>query len=164
MTEPALHLRGYSFSLAGKEILRDLSFSVEPAERVALIGPNGAGKTTLLKCLGRILKGGRGDIRGAGIPLDSYRQFDLARRLAYVPQADGRTAPYTVREIAQMARYPHRGPLAPLGKEDVAAVERALAETGMESLSERSIESLSGGERQKALLAAALAQESDILL
>ena len=164
MTEPALQLRGYSFSLGGREILRDLSFSIARGERVAVIGPNGAGKTTLLKCLNRILKGGRGEIRIAGIRLDSFRQFELARRLAYVPQADGRSAPYTVREVVEMARYPHLGPLAPVRAEDVAAVDRALSETGMAALAERPLQTLSGGECQKALLAAALAQESEILL
>ncbi len=164
MTEPALRLVGYSFALGGREILRDLSFSVGRGERVALIGPNGAGKTTLLKCLNRILRGGSGEIRIDGISLDSYRQFELARRVAYVPQADGRTAPYTVREVVEMARYPHLGPLAPIRPEDDAAIDRALSETGMSGLSHRPLLTLSGGECQKALLAAALAQQSDILL
>jgi iron complex transport system ATP-binding protein len=164
MTERALELGGYSFTLEGREILRDLSFSVARGERVALLGPNGAGKTTLLKCLNRILRGGRGDIRVAGVPLDSYRQVDLARRLAYVPQAGGRSAPYSVREVVEMARYPHLGPLAPMREDDRAAVDQALRETGIASLSDRPLETLSGGERQKALLAAALAQQADILL
>lgn len=164
MTEPALRVSGFSFSVRGREILRDLSFSVDPGERVAVIGPNGAGKTTLLRCLNRILKGGRGEIRVAGLPLGSFRQVDLARRLAYVPQTDGRSAPYSVREMVEMARYPHLGPLAPVRREDAAAIDRALSDTGLTPLSDRSLDTLSGGECQKALLAAALAQESDILL
>ena len=154
----------YSFALEGREILRDLTFSIAAGERVSLIGPNGAGKTTLLKCLQRILRGGRGAIRVAGAPLDSYKQFELAKRLAYVPQSEGRTAPYTVRELVEMARYPHLGPLAPMRSADAAAIDRALEETGMVALSDRPLTALSGGERQKALLAAALAQETDILL
>ena len=154
----------YSFALEGREILRDLTFSISAGERVALIGPNGAGKTTLLKCLQRIYRGGRGTIRVAGTPLDSYRQFELAKRLAYVPQSEGRTAPYTVRELVEMARYPHLGPLAPMGAADAAAVQSALEETGLVALSDRRLTALSGGERQKALLASALAQETDILL
>jgi iron complex transport system ATP-binding protein len=154
----------YSFALEGREILRDLTFSIAAGERVSLIGPNGAGKTTLLKCLQRILRGGRGAIRVAGAPLDSYKQVELAKRLAYVPQSEGRTAPYTVRELVEMARYPHLGPLAPMRSADAAAIDRALEETGMVGLSDRPLTALSGGERQKALLAAALAQETDILL
>jgi iron complex transport system ATP-binding protein len=154
----------YSFALEGREILRDLTFSIAAGERVALIGPNGAGKTTLLKCLQRIYRGGRGAIRVAGTPLESYRQFELAKRTAYVPQSEGRTAPYTVRELVEMARYPHLGPLAPMGAADAAAVEGALEETGLAGLADRRLTALSGGERQKALLASALAQETDILL
>jgi iron complex transport system ATP-binding protein len=164
MSEPALRLTKYSFSLGSRGILRELSFSVAAGERVAVIGPNGAGKSTLLKCLCRILKGGRGQIQVAGRPLESYGQPDLARRLAYVPQVEGKAASFTVREMVEMARYPHLGPLAPMQNGDAAAVERALEDTGMRALAARSMNTLSGGERQKALLAAALAQQADILL
>jgi len=164
MSEPALEIDRFSLSLGGREILKELRFSIAAGERVAIIGPNGAGKTTLLKCLNRILRGGTGQIRIGGRPLDSYRQFDLARRLAYVPQAEARTAPFTVRESVEMARYPHLGPLSPVRPQDLAAVDRAIEAAGIGPLSHRSLDTLSGGERQKALLAAALAQESDILL
>jgi len=164
MTEAALEVSRFSLSLGDREILRDISFTISAGERVAIIGPNGAGKTTLLKCLNRILRGGQGSVRVGGLPLDTYRQIDLARRLAYVPQAEGRTAPFTVREVVEMARYPHLGPLAPVRSEDVAAVDRALEDTGIGPFSGRHLDTLSGGERQKALLAAALAQQSEILL
>src|SRR5690348_11869179 len=121
MIEPALQLTGYSFSLGGRRILRDLSFAVAPGERVAVIGPNGAGKSTLLKCLCRILKGGAGQIRVAGRPLEGYRQPDLAKRLAYVPQVEGKAPSFTVREMVEMARYPHLEQLAPMGSRDAAA-------------------------------------------
>jgi iron complex transport system ATP-binding protein len=164
MTEPALEVRGFSFSREGKGILRNLSFSVAAGERVALVGPNGAGKTTLLKCLLRIHRGALGEVRVFGRPLDAYEQIDLARRLAYVPQAEGRSAPYTVRDVVEMARYPHLGPLAPARPEDAAAVDGALEETGLGPLAGRFLDTLSGGERQKALLAAAMAQQADVLL
>lgn len=164
MTEWALEVERYSVSLGGREILRNITFSVSPRERVAVIGPNGAGKTTLLKGLCRIQGGGRGRIRLGGLPLERFQQLDLARRLAYVPQAEGGSAPYTVREFVEMARYPHLGPLAPVRGLDRTAIDQALRETGIVSLSSRPLGALSGGERQKALLAAALAQEADILL
>jgi iron complex transport system ATP-binding protein len=164
MTEPALSVERYSIRLGDRELLRDLTFSIPAGDWTAIIGPNGAGKTTLLKSLLRILRGGRGSIRVAGAPLESYTQFDLARRLAYVPQGEGRSAPFTVREMIEMARYPHLGPLAPMRPEDRAEVDRALQDTGMAAFANRSMDALSGGERQKALLAAALAQQSEILL
>ncbi len=164
MTDLALEVERYSLRLGERQVLRDVSFSVARGQWAAIIGPNGAGKTTLLKSLNRILRGGQGGIRIAGAPLDSYRQVDLARRVSYVPQTEGRTAPFTVREMVEMARYPHLGPLAPVRPEDRAAIEHALKETGMASFAERPMDALSGGERQKALLAAALAQQAEILL
>jgi iron complex transport system ATP-binding protein len=164
MTDAALDVDRYSLRLGEREILRDVSFTIARGQWAAIIGPNGAGKTTLLKALNRILGGGRGGIRIAGVPLDSYTQVDLARRISYVPQTEGRSAPFTVREMAEMARYPHLGPLAPVRPEDLAAIDQALKETGMDALADRPMDALSGGERQKALLAAALAQQADILL
>jgi iron complex transport system ATP-binding protein len=164
MTDLALEVEHFSLRLGEREILRDVSFTVARGQWAAIIGPNGAGKTTLLKSLNRLLRGGRGGIRIAGAPLDSYKQVELARRVSYVPQTEGRSAPFTVREMVEMARYPHLGPLAPVRPEDAAAIEQALKETGMAALAERPMDALSGGERQKALLAAALAQQADILL
>jgi iron complex transport system ATP-binding protein len=164
MTDAALDVERYSLRIGEREILRDVSFTVARGQWAAIIGPNGAGKTSLLKSLNRLLRGGRGGIRIAGAPLESYRQVDLARRVSYVPQTEGRSAPFTVREMVEMARYPHLGPLAPVRPEDRAAIELALSDTGMAAMAERPMDALSGGERQKALLAAALAQQADILL
>ncbi len=164
MTNPLLEVTGFSLSIGNRTILQDLSFTVYRGDRVAILGPNGAGKTTLLKCLNRILQGGRGRIQVDGLPLEEYAQIDLARRMAYVPQADGRTAPFTVREFVEMSRYPHLGPLAPIRPEDEAAVDRALKDTGTAALADRPLDVLSGGERQKVFLSAALAQEAEVLL
>lgn len=159
-----IEVSGFSFSVGKRAILRNISFKVVRGERVAILGPNGAGKTTLLKSLNRILRGGTGRVLVDGLPLERYAQSDLARRVAYVPQADGRSAPFTVREFVEMARYPHLGPLAPVRPEDVSAVDRALEDTAMESFADRSMDALSGGERQNVFIAAALAQEADLLL
>ena len=164
MTSPILELEGFSLERNGRPVLRDVTFTVARGERVAVLGPNGAGKSTLLQCLTRILGGGRGRARVDGRPLESYGQRELARRTAYVPQAEGRPAPFTVREFVEMARYAHLGPMAPVRSEDRRAVERALADAEVTSLAERPLDMLSGGERQKAWLAAALAQEADLLL
>jgi len=164
VSEPLLELAGFSFSIESRAILRDVSFRVADLERVAVIGPNGAGKTTLLKCVVRILRGGRGRIAVDGRPIEEYAQAELARRVAYVPQADARPVPFTVREFVGMARYPHLGPLAPSRPEDERAVARALEDTGTATLADRTMDTLSGGERQKCFLAAGLAQEARLLL
>ena len=160
----AIEIRDFSFRLGKKEILRDVSFSVRCREYLSIVGPNGAGKTTLLKCLDRILTGGVGQIDVFGRPLDSYRQKDLARRLSYVPQADGRVFPFTVRQFVLMGRYPYLSPFSSVGKEDRHAVGQALELTGTRQFADRMLDTLSSGERQKVYIAAALAQGADVLL
>ena len=159
-----ISIRDYSFSAGGKRILQDVSLTVAAGEFLSIIGPNGAGKTTLLKCLVRINTGGSGGILLGGRPLESYTQRALARLVGYVPQSDGRSLPFTVEEFVRMSRYPYLGPFAAYGPDDDRAMRGALELTGMAHLSGRLLDTLSGGERQTVLIAAALAQETPILL
>ncbi len=162
--ETVLEIRDFSFRVGRKEILRDVSFSVSRGEYLSIVGPNGAGKTTLLKCIDRLLAGGTGRIELFGRPVESYRQKALARRLSYVPQADGRVIPFTVRQFVLMGRYPYLSPFSSTDEEGRRAVAEALRVTGTEEFAGRRLDTLSGGERQKVYIAAALAQGSDILL
>jgi iron complex transport system ATP-binding protein len=159
-----LDIREFSFRLGRNEILRDVSFSVVRGEYLSIVGPNGAGKTTLLKCIDRLLIGGTGRIEVFGRPLGSYRQKDLARRISYVPQADGRVIPFTVRQFVLMGRYPYLSPFSSIDEEGCHAVDEAMETTGTAEFADRRLDTLSGGERQKVYIAAALAQGSDILL
>ena len=159
-----IELHNYSFRIGDRTILEDISFKVKEGEFVCIVGPNGAGKTTLLKCLDRIWRGGHGEILILGKPLRQYSQKTLAQWLAYVPQADGRMMPFTVYEFVMMGRYAYLNPFASVRREDKRVVRRALEVTGTSAFSERFFDSLSGGERQKVFLAAALAQEARILL
>ena len=160
----AVLVEDFSFRAGTRDILSGISFTVGEGSFVSVIGPNGAGKTTLLKCLNRILPGGRGRVEIFGVPLERLRQKELARRMSYVPQGEGRALDFTVYEFVLMGRYPHLSPFSVLTEKDHAAVERALAATGAAELSDRRLSTLSGGEAQKALIAAALAQEASILL
>jgi len=160
----AIDIEGLSFRIGRQEILKGIDLTVAAGEYVSVIGPNGAGKTTLLKCVLRILRGGEGRIRVFGRPLTAYHQHELAREVAYVPQAGGTVFPFTVHDLVLMGRYPHLSPFSLVGPEDHAAVHRALQLTGMESFEHRTLDTLSGGERQKAMIAAALAQQARILL
>jgi iron complex transport system ATP-binding protein len=159
-----IEFRHFTVSIAGHRILDRISFAVQPGEHLAVIGPNGAGKTTLLKSLVRIVTGGTGQITLAGRSLDAYRQRELARLIGYVPQNDGRDLPFIVRDFTLMGRYPRLSPFTPITREDRAAVTEALEAAGALAFRDRHISSLSGGERQKVLIAAALAQGPRILL
>ena len=159
-----LEITGFSFAIGPKQILHDLSFSVRQGEYLSIVGPNGAGKTTLLKCLDRIYRGGTGRITVYGRPLESYRQRDLARRISYVPQADGRVFPFTVEQFVLMGRYPYLNPFSSVGREDKEAVHHVMERTGVDEFAHRRLDTLSGGERQKVYIAAALAQGAEVLL
>jgi iron complex transport system ATP-binding protein len=162
--EDVIAVRHFSFRLGSKQILRNVSFAVGRGEYLAIVGPNGAGKSTLLKCLDRILSGGSGEIEICGRPLQSYRQKELARLMGYVPQADGRVFPFTVEQFVLLGRYPHLSPFTAVTRQDRQAVHEAMERTGTAEFAERLLPTLSGGERQKVLIAAALAQGAGILL
>lgn len=160
----AIDVRDLSFRIGGTEILGGISFTALDGEYLSIVGPNGAGKTTLLRCLVRVIVGFSGHVSVMGQPLQEYSQKELARLVSYVPQSDGRWFPYTGRQFVLMGRYPHLSPFANVGGEDLDAVEEALELTGTSDLADRDIRTLSGGERQKIMIAAALSQGSRIML
>jgi len=164
MSDPLVEARSLSISVGERKLLDDLSFSVEDGSSLAVLGPNGAGKTTLLRCLLRIHTRWTGQINILGRELRGLRQRQLARRMAYVPQLEGRHFPFSVREFVAMSRYPHRDAFGGSTAGDKKAVDRALALADVERLADSPMEILSGGERQEVLIAAALAQEARILL
>lgn len=161
-----LRCNEFSFSLAGVSIIDGINFSLKKGEYLSIIGPNGSGKSTLLKCLLRLHEGGqsRGQIQLLGQPITKYSQRDLARHMAYVPQAGGRIPPFTVAEFLKLSRYPYSAHRNALSLQDKGEVTRALELTDMQGLAHKNLATLSGGERQRAFLAAALAQGTDVLL
>jgi iron complex transport system ATP-binding protein len=164
MSTPALRAECLSFAIGGKLILDGVSFEVACGEYFAVIGPNGAGKSTLLKCINRIWQGATGSISLGGASLTSYSQRELAKIAAYVPQAGGRQFPFTARQFVMMGRYPHLSPFTSVQRADVRAVDEALELTGTRQFEDRLVPTLSGGERQKLYLAAAVAQGTSMLL
>jgi len=164
VSTPALEVRGLNVALGGIDILRDVNLVVEPGHYVSIIGPNGAGKSTLLKCFNRIVRASSGDLRIDGTPIAALSQRDLARRVGYVPQADARYLPFRVEEFVLMGRYPHLSPFSSIRPADRDAARDALHRTGTLRFAERSLDTLSGGERQAVFIAAALAQGARILL
>jgi iron complex transport system ATP-binding protein len=145
-------------------VLKRISFSVQKGEFVGILGPNGAGKSTLALALsGTIpLKGGLVEILGTQIERLSLKE--RARRVAVLTQDADMRFPFSCREVVAMARYPHKKRWQLETARDREAVERALLLTDTHSLAERLISEVSGGERQRALMAKSLAQETPILI
>ncbi len=162
--KPIIEIENLSLSFGDKLILDSVSLQILQGDYLSLIGPNGAGKTSLLKCIMRIYAGYRGTIRVQGIPSSKLGQKRLARMISYVPQANGRIFPFTVEEFVMLGRYPYLTPFRSFTAQDRVAAKEALAITGLMPYSNRLMTTLSGGERQIAFIAAALAQGSEIML
>ena len=145
-------------------VLDRVSLTVERGQIVGLLGPNGSGKTTLLKIVAGILRPASGDVRLEGRPVASMTRRELARRMAVVAQETHAVFDFSVLDMVLMGRYPHLGPFALEGASDLAIAREALAATGSASLASRSFATLSGGEKQRVIIASALAQASDMLL
>lgn len=158
-----LDVEGLSLELGGAPILKEISFSLGKGKYLGIIGPNGAGKSSLLKCLGRLYKNFSGRVSLEGSPLSTMSERFLARRIAWVHQTGSDSLPYTVREFALMSRYPWQKALGGETVEDKEIIDRSLETAGVINIADRQLNSLSGGERQKALIAAALTQNTDIL-
>jgi len=145
-------------------VVDGVSLSVARGSIVGLIGPNGSGKTTLLRLLNGTLAPSRGVVSLDGVPLSTLSRRELARRVAVVPQETQVTFDFSALEIVLMGRYAHLGAFALEGPDDVSIARKALASTGTAALAARQFATLSGGEKQRVVIASALAQSSDILL
>ncbi|MEW5982727.1 MAG: ABC transporter ATP-binding protein [Acidobacteriota bacterium] len=131
---------------------------------VGILGPNGSGKTTLLRLLGGLLRPASGQVLIEGRRVGALPRRELAARLAFVPQETHLAFDYSVLEVALMGRYPHLGPFELEGPRDLAIAREALDATGTAHLSSRVFATLSGGEKQRVVIASALAQRAGILL
>lgn len=158
-----ISVRNLTLCRGEKTLLDDVSFDVGEGEYLAVIGPNGAGKSTLLKCLDRILMQWSGEIFLNTTSLRQIAQKDLAKRIAYVQQSATAVFSFTVRQMVEMGRYPHLKPLTPISEADQQIVDEAMQAMKIEHLSDRHVDTLSGGEMQKVQIATALAQQADIL-
>ncbi|PEN14917.1 ABC transporter [Longibacter salinarum] len=162
-TAPLLSVRDVTVERGGKTILDHVSFDVRAGEWLGVIGPNGSGKTTLLRVVSGAMDAcGSVDLKGRTI--DTWGARERAQTLAFVQQSTGTAFDFTVRDLVLLGRAPHRGWLSSFSASDRAAVDRALAEVDLEGFADRSIQSMSGGEVQRAFLAQALAQDADLLL
>src|SRR5262249_35099961 len=125
-----------------------------------VLGPNGSGKTTLLRLLSGALRPSAGSVTLDGGELARIPRVRLARRLAIVPQDTHLAFDFTVLEVVLMGRYPHLGTFEIEGEADFAIARQALAATGTLALEDRQFATLSGGEKQRVVIASALAQIS----
>ncbi|HEX5631881.1 MAG TPA: ABC transporter ATP-binding protein, partial [Gemmatimonadales bacterium] len=154
----------FTYPRAPARAVDRVSLSVSAGDSVALLGPNGSGKTTLLKLLGGSLVPQHGVVTLEGRPLRAWSRRDVARRIAFVPQETFAPFDFSVLDIVLMGRFPHLGTFALEGPADLAIAREALAATGTEAFEGRSFGTLSGGEKQRVVIASALAQSPTLML
>jgi len=153
-----------SFAYFGDWILHGINLVVRPGEMVGLLGPNGSGKTTLLKLASGIIRPQYGEIRLNGHQINQLNRKHIAQSMAVVPQQFSIPFAFTVREVVLLGRIPFLRPLAGESQSDRQAVTTAMQLVGIDDLALRRFDELSGGERQKVILAMALAQQPELLL
>ena len=153
-----------SVSYGKKQVLRNLTFEVPQGKIVTLIGPNGCGKSTLLRTFSRAVTPSSGHVLLDDQPISSFPPKKLAQRIAYLPQEYSAPPDIDVRTLVSCGRYPHSSLGRDMTAADTAAIDRALALTGMSELQRQTLATLSGGERQRARIAMNLAQQPEILI
>jgi iron complex transport system ATP-binding protein len=162
--DAVLHAERLSFSYNHHPAVRDVSVTIERGSITGLLGPNGCGKTTLLKLLAGIVAPASGTVTLDGTALDTLSRRAVAKRIAVVPQETHPAFDYTALEMVLMGRHPHLGTFQLEGPADLALAYQALDATGTAHLSDRAYMTLSGGEKQRVVIASALAQQPQVLL
>lgn len=150
------------FSYDSTPVLEDVNLKLKTGETLAIIGPNASGKTTLLKCINRILKPQKGSIMLNGEEIENFEREVLARKMGYVPQSKNKSFPTTVFDMVLMGRKPHGG-WKP-SENDLEVTSKIIDKLGLKDIAMRNTGEISGGQRQKVIVARALAQKPEVLL
>jgi iron complex transport system ATP-binding protein len=159
-----LRARDLAIGYRGKPLAQGLNLAIEPASVTCLLGPNGVGKTTLFKSLLGMIPALGGEIELIGKPLNRMRRDEIARHIAYVPQAHAPEFSFSVLDLVVMGRTSHLGIFAQPGEADYRMAQDALAQLGIAELAEGDCARISGGQRQLAYVARALAQSAKIIV
>ncbi len=160
----SLELRDLHVDIAGRRIVSGIGFTVPDGTFAGLLGPNGSGKSTILKTIYRVHRPAAGRVLVDGQDLLALRPRDAARRIAVVAQEFTLEFDFTVAELVMIGRTPHKRPFDRDDDTDRAATEQAIERVGCQHLAHRGFNTLSGGEKQRVLIAQALAQGADHLV
>ena len=159
-----LSTRDLTIGYPRRKLAAHISFALDKGEAVAILGPNGSGKTTLFRTLLGLLPALAGEVALNDRPMTALAPAEIARNIAYVPQAAAGFFNFSVIEVVEMARAAHLAWYAQPGVKDRAIAQQALAELNIAHFANREFAELSGGERQLVMIARALASEARILL
>lgn len=159
-----LQVKNLKFSIDKKDILKDISFDIPKGSFVGIIGPNGSGKSTILKNIYRLYKPDSGKLILDNKDLSTMKDKDCAKEIAVLAQESNSQFDFTVEQIVKMGRYPYKSVFEDYSKKDIDMVNNMLKRVGLDDYSDRSFSKLSGGEKQRTLIARALVQDTDFLI
>lgn len=161
---PLLSVENLTFRYGDNTVLKDISLELDSGGFLGLLGPNGSGKTTLLKCISGVKKPTGGSVYIEGRRLQELSRKEIAQVIACVPQGVEAGFEFSVREFVMMGRTPYIKPFRKESRNDISIVSQAMESTGVLSLADRNFGELSGGEKQRVVIAQALAQQPKLLL
>lgn len=159
-----LSTKELSFGVNQRELIHKISLKIPQGSFVGLIGPNGCGKSTLLKTIYRVNKATEGTVYLDGESMDHMSNREMAKRMAVVTQENDINFDFTVMEMMMIGRYAHRGTFSGREKGDLEKCREALKMVGMQDFEERSFLSLSGGEKQRVMIASAFSRETKLIV
>lgn len=159
-----LQCKNLHFSFDKKPLLEDINLSFNQGQFVGLIGANGAGKSTLLQLLLGLLKTQSGEVLLQNTNITNIKRREIAKQLAFVPQSIELPFAFTVQQLVAMGRNPYLGPFELETAQDKTLIEQAMQQTDILHLQHRLVNTLSGGEKQRVIIARALAQQSPTIL
>ncbi len=157
-------IEALSVMLGKQQVVEALTLSLQRGRVTAILGANGAGKTSLLRAIAGLVPPSAGSISIDDTPIAALSLPERARRLGYLPQNGQPAWALTVRELVALGRLPHRSPFAALSSGDEVAIDAAMAQTDVTHLADRTVDTLSGGEKARAKFARVLAAETDWIL
>lgn len=160
----SMEVKNLKFGYRESLVLKGLTFSIKKGEFLSIIGPNGSGKSTLLKTLNNLYKPNGGDILIEGKSIENYKRKELAKIIGFVPQDTIIDYEFTVEDVVMMGRNPYKRPFEKEDKKDLKIVNDCMNLTNVFKLKDRLITEISGGERQRVIIAKALAQNPSIIL
>lgn len=159
-----IEAKGLTFAYAEEPVLRDISLTLQAGEFTGVIGPNGSGKSTLLKLIGGILPSPSKTVFFKNRELSHYKKKELAVSIAWIPQEKQMAFPFKVIDIVFMGRHPYLSPLSFEGENDYQIAEDAMRQTQVLEFAHRSFNEISGGEKQRVMIASAISQKSEVML
>lgn len=159
-----IDIKGLSYFFDKKKILQNIDLKIEAGDFWLIFGPNGAGKTTLLKIMSGLIHDFEGDARVKGRDIKKISTRDIAKVISYQPQFDEFSLPIRIKEILMAGRYPYKSFFRDYSKEDYDIYREVVSQLELGPFVDRDINTLSGGERKKVMLASAFIQDVSIIL